>query len=94
MNLKFILSLAFLIFSGCGGGGGASCDLADGAACGPGEFCKAETGTCSGSGKCESIPDACDTSVSEVCTCDRLTFFNECLASQAGQSLLSAGRCS
>lgn len=94
MSRKLLPILLFTLLLGCSGGGGSSCDLADGAACGPDEYCKAETGTCTGSGKCESIPDACDASISEVCTCDRLTFFNECLASQAGQSLLSAGSCS
>jgi len=91
---KIILILFFLSLSACSSGGGASCDLADPAGCGPDEYCKADIGVCSGSGSCESIPSGCDATVSEVCSCDRLTFFNECYAAQAGQSLMSTGACS
>ena len=55
-------------------------------------------------GVCRLIPIDCVTPVPEatpsptaivgpVCTCDRLTFHNECFASAAAQSVSAAGEC-
>ena len=101
MNSKiFVLVIGILSLASCGGGGGGggggSCGGAGNTACPEGQFCKYEDLACGAietTGSCQEIPLLCDTTVSEVCTCDGLTFDNECLAEQAGQSVAAAGQC-
>lgn len=97
-NWKYVLLTgATLLFAGCGGGGsGSSCNVAAGSLCGAGEYCAYLDGTCGQSGEsgsCVAIPTSCVAETAPVCTCDSLTFFNECLASQGGQSVKAVGEC-
>jgi len=94
-QIKFLLFSISLIVSlaACGGGGGgASCNATT--LCEEGQYCKYEVGLCGQDGECTEIPATCDAAlVSAVCTCDGLSFFNDCFAAQAGQSIQSAGNC-
>lgn len=97
-KMGFILLVGLLCSctSGGGGGGGSSCGGADGALCPDGQFCNFHDQACGaadGGGTCESIPTSCDATLAPVCTCDLLTFDNECFANKAGQGVLSAGEC-
>ena len=76
------------------------------ATCPLGEFCNFTDFTCGASGlsgACTTIPVVdCNLPAVEpdvtaivgpVCTCDRLTFNNQCFAEAASQSLAGAGEC-
>ncbi|NMC63600.1 MAG: hypothetical protein GYA55_10600 [SAR324 cluster bacterium] len=93
--LKFSLAvLATLTLFGCSGGGGSSCT--SNAECSETEFCKLEIGTCgtsSASGSCQELPQTCTNEQVPVCSCEKLTFFNECWADAAGQSIQAKGEC-
>lgn len=85
-----IVALAAAVIAGCGGGNGGSCTSNE--SCAENQFCKFTTG-CSGSGKCTDTTAACTNDMTPVCSCDNLTFFNECWANAAAQSVLSTGEC-
>ena len=74
--------------------------------CPAGEFCNFKDFSCGNSvlpGTCQTIPLVdCNLPVVEpdplaivgpVCSCDRLTFNNQCWAEQASQSISGAGEC-
>lgn len=99
MLVRVILSL--LVVSGlaaCGGGGGdgsgPTCVTA--ADCAAGTFCHFADGGCgqTSSGTCESIPTVCTQDLIPVCSCEQITFNNECYANAAAQSVATMGNCS
>lgn len=99
-SMKYLCPLALALtisLSSCGGGGsGSSCNVAEGAFCAAGEYCAYLDNSCGGpgaSGSCMALPAGCQPDSAPVCTCDSLTFTNECFASQAGQSIKNAGEC-
>ncbi len=57
------------------------------------QFCLYEVGVCSGPGTCTEIPAMCGEIYSPVCGCDMMTYENECLANQAGVSVMYEGAC-
>ena len=85
------------VLASCGGGGGGGgCSLAEADSCGEGKFCNfldLSCGAAGGEGTCMEIPASCPATVSAVCTCDHISFDNECFASQSGQSVQSTGAC-
>ena len=95
-----LLILSFsLLFTACGGGGGGGggCNVAAGQLCDIGQYCSYSDNSCGAngtSGSCTDIPSSCVATGPAVCTCDRLTFINECYAAQSGQSIQAVGECS
>lgn len=93
----FLVVTATLVVAGCGGGGsGSDCNVAAGSFCQAGEYCAYLNNSCGrdgSSGTCVAVPASCEADALPVCTCDSLTFTNECLASQSGQSVQAAGQC-
>lgn len=88
---------AALIGCGGGGGGGSNSCAAPDYICPAGEFCKFELGACGAlgvSGTCTTLPMACTADVAPVCSCDRLTFSNQCLAETGGHSIIALAECS
>lgn len=95
---KAIILFVLILSSACGGGGGGGggCNIAAGQFCDIGKYCVYSNNSCGrdgSSGSCTDIPPTCDTVAATVCTCDSLTFINECFAAQAGQSIQAAGEC-
>ncbi|MBX7139337.1 MAG: hypothetical protein K1X83_15305 [Oligoflexia bacterium] len=79
-----------------GGGGGASCMGSADPTCVGSQYCRIEGGACGedgNGGNCQETPAECPADIAPVCSCDGITFFNECLAAQAGQSVRSQGEC-
>jgi hypothetical protein len=71
----------------CGGFAGEECAA--------GEFCNIE-GQClvgDAVGVCEPMPEACPDVWMPVCSCDGVTYSNECDAHAAGASILHEGEC-
>ena len=98
IQVKRIIILSALVASaGCGGGGsGSDCNISAGQFCPAGEYCAYVDNSCGrdgSSGSCTAVPDGCTADIAPVCTCDGLTFKNECFAGQGGQSVQSAGEC-
>ncbi|MCC6953587.1 MAG: hypothetical protein IT290_05675 [Deltaproteobacteria bacterium] len=98
MKLRRIRSLPFLLclcaVAGCSGGGGSSCTTSD--ECGAGQYCNFTDFSCGaagGKGDCEPVGTACTLDSAPVCSCDRLTFVNECWAAADSQSLRAPGEC-
>jgi hypothetical protein len=60
-------------------------------------YCEFVPGTCgkSGTGLCQAPPSTCPapTAGSDVCGCDGTSYASECVAAQAGVSVLHAGLC-
>jgi hypothetical protein len=98
MRVHIILTLlcAFTL-SACGGGGGGNGPACTTAAdCGAGTFCNFDDGGCgqTGSGTCEAIPAVCSQEILPVCSCEQISFNNECYANAAAQSVATMGSCS
>ena len=99
MKYRYVIASTMLILTlnACGGGGsGSSCNVADGSPCAAGEYCAFLDNSCGGagaSGSCMAVPTGCESAAAPVCSCDNLTFTNECFASQAGQSTRANGEC-
>lgn len=94
--LFFAITIGFAACGGGGGGGGASC--AASSECATGEYCQFDAGSCGEggvSGACTAVDltTACPESGDAVCSCDGLTFFNECFAQAASQSIRNVGEC-
>jgi hypothetical protein len=106
-TIKFsILLFLSLSFFACGGGGsgksGSGNDCASNANCPVGEFCNFIDLSCGSTGlpgSCTTIPildcnlPTSSELVGAVCSCERLTFNNQCWAESAGQSISAAGEC-
>jgi len=95
MNLRnsfkaTVLVLALAVLAGCGGGNGGSCTSNE--ACAENQFCKFTTG-CGGSGACTDTTVGCTNEMTPACSCENLTFFNECWANAAAQSVSAPGEC-
>ena len=91
----FSIARCFASCGGGGGGGGNSCAL-DNLACPASEFCQFEAGECGDAGapgSCSALASSCGGEVAPVCTCDGLTFSNECLAKAGGHSVRASGEC-
>lgn len=97
--MKRILALAIgALISGCGGGGGgggSACALSSD--CAAGEYCQFAAGACGddgNQGSCTALSgEACAEGGTPVCSCDGISFFNECFATAAGQSIRGDGEC-
>lgn len=100
MKLAFKLMALFLCgtLTACGGGGGGGdCNPSAGSFCGEGQYCAFFDGGCGltgGSGSCASIPASCPADAGTVCTCENISFDNECFAAAAGLSVKAPGECS
>lgn len=107
-TLISVVLLAVACGGGGGGDGknGSGDDCTSSSTCPIGEFCKFEDFSCGASGlvgACRTIPivdcnlPAVDPEptdiVGQVCSCDRLTFNNQCWAEAASQSIVGAGEC-
>lgn len=71
----------------CGGIAGVMCD--------PGDFCNMD-GMCQiddGLGVCEPLPEGCPENWDPVCSCEGVTYGNECAAHMAGASVWTLGEC-
>lgn len=101
---KYIFPFCLVIFCslGCsgggddGGGGGSGDSCLNSGGCPAGEFCNFTDLLCGENGKngrCEAAPAFCDLQIANVCSCQGLTFFNECFSSSAGQAVRSVGDC-
>lgn len=99
--LKYLLPLAVALLISCsgggGGGGGAACLGSADPACSDTEYCQISSAGCGldgTTGSCRSVPTDCTgQALNPICTCDGLTFDNECWAAQAGQSVTTTGEC-
>jgi hypothetical protein len=68
--------------------------MCGGVACGAGEFCLYNDGTCGGAtGACTSLSGACTSALLPVCGCDGQTYASRCEALRAGVSLEHDGAC-
>jgi hypothetical protein len=68
---------------------GAPCSNNDG--CLGGQFC--EKPACGALGRCVAQPPFCDGESRPECGCDGVTYWNDCLRRQAGQSMRERGPC-
>ena len=95
ISIYIFLALSLFACSG-GGGGGGDCGGPTGKTCESGKFCHFTDLSCGAGdteGTCEDIPQACEPAEINVCSCEGLTFFNECFANAASQSVRAAGEC-
>ena len=79
---------------GCGGN--KFCSIGLGAPtidCGKGNYCKLGVNGCVGVGSCAPIPQICTKELKWVCGCDKNDYSNGCMASAAGQNIMSDGQC-
>lgn len=96
LTQRALITLALALVLGaslasCGSSGGGCKSNAD---CGDTQFCKFSDNSCgTGGGSCSDRPTTCPGDSPLVCTCEKLTFFNECWADAAGQSVASPGEC-
>jgi len=65
----------------------------DSSQCEEGEFCEKKIGDCDGKGICKPKPTACLHVYDPVCSCDGITYGNECAAASSGVSILDWGPC-
>lgn len=102
MKIKILFLCALstaTILSACGGGGGGgvSCGAGVGNICPEGQYCNFDDFACGENGKsghCTEIPVGCELApIENVCSCEGISFFNDCYAAQAGQSVRSIGDC-
>jgi len=58
------------------------------------EYCENTTQySCSGIGRCQTRPQACNRILRPVCSCDKMDYPNECEANRAGKDIRHEGRC-
>ena len=90
-----LLATAITACGGGGGGGGSGQSCTSSSECTQGSFWNFADGTCGrgGSGTCEAIPTVCTADVVPVCSCEQISFNNECYANAAAQSVATMGSC-
>lgn len=102
LKIRYVLKagaiMALVLMTGCGGGGGgsASCGGPEKLGCEAGQYCSYFENLCgevNPTGSCQPVQDCAAIPVSSVCSCDKITFFNECYADQAGHSIAAPGDC-
>ena len=106
LKLFSVLVPSLCVYACSGGGGsgksGSGDDCASNANCPAGEFCNFVDLSCGKTGlpgSCTTIPvldcnlPTSSELVGTVCSCERLTFNNQCWAESAGQSISGAGEC-
>jgi len=71
---------------------GSACDPSDSKSCPSGSYCNAPG--CGSSGVCTATPSAESATLSPVCGCDNVTYWNESIAARRGISTKSSGTCS
>jgi hypothetical protein len=77
---------------GGAGGGPETDDCTSNADCGPTDLC-ARHDCDAAAGHCEPLPLSCGAEEGNVCGCDGVSYWNDCLRKQAGTTASTPGRC-